>query len=368
MEQQPLLKQQKIHARTRGCSPEDSNEFNKMLDKGIKEGVIEPSNAPWCSNAILIRKDGKVRMVIDYRQLNKVTVKDSYPMPRIQDVTDVLQGTNWFTGVDCVQAFHQIPMGDDRSKDLTTFKGPTGGLYRYRYMPMGLVNAMAVWSRFIDTAMEGMGSSVLCYADDVLIFTKSKRVEDHIADLDKVFMRFEKYGIKIKASKLKIGMQFMPFLGIIITREGMKPNPEKTAAIEKLEYPRTLKQLRSILGMFAYYRRFIARFSEIAAPLYEQTRKNVKNPRNSKGILLSTESKEAFDLPKKTITSEPIVLHYPDWTKPFEIHTDASKQAAAAILCQHIEGKERVIMFASKTLTAMEQKYHTLSQAQKFMS
>ena len=103
-------------------------------------------------------------------------------MPRIQDVTDVLHGSNWFTGIDCVQAFHH-PIADERSKDLTTFRGPVGGLMRYRYMPMGLVNAMAIWSRFIDTAMEGMSEFVLCYADDVLVFTKSEKVEDHIADL-----------------------------------------------------------------------------------------------------------------------------------------------------------------------------------------
>src|SRR5690348_10002723 len=126
-------------------------------------------------------------------------------MPRIQDVTDVLQGTHWLTGMDCVQAFHQIPMADERSKDLTTFRGPTGGLYRYRYMPMGLVNAMAIWSRFIDTAMVGMSDFVLCYADDVLVFTKSPRVEDHIRDLEKVFEQLDRNGIKIKASKLKLG-------------------------------------------------------------------------------------------------------------------------------------------------------------------
>ena len=266
--------------------------------------MIEPSRAPWCSNALLVRKDGKIRMVIDYRALNKVTVKDSYPMPRIQDVTDVLQGTNWLTGMDCVQAFHQIPMADERSRDLTTFRGPTGGLYRYRYMPMGLINAMAIWSRFIDTTMAGMNDFVLCYADDVLVFTKSPRVEDHIADLERVFKQLEKNGIKIKASKLKLGLKFMPFLGVVITKEGMIPDKEKTAAIDKLEYPKTLKELRSVLGMFAYYRRFIAKFSEIAAPLYEQTKKSVRNPRNGKGIVLTEESKAAFDFLKKTITRE----------------------------------------------------------------
>ena len=139
-------------------------------------------------------------------------------MPRIQDVTDALQGTHWFTGIDCVQAFHQIPMADERSRDLTTFKGPTGGLYRYKYMPMGLVNAMAIWSRFIDTAMQGMSEFVLCYADDVLIYTKSANVEDHIRDVERAFKQFERYGIKIKSSKLKSGLKQMPFLGVIIAR------------------------------------------------------------------------------------------------------------------------------------------------------
>jgi len=204
----------KIQARGRGCNPNEAKEYAQMIEAKMKENIIEPSNAPWCSNAILIRKDGKTRMVIDYRALNKITVKDSYPMPRIQDVTDALKETRWFTSIDCVQAFHQIPMGDERSKDLTTFKGPTGGLYRYRYMPMGLVNAMAIWSRFIDTAMEGMKDFVLCYADDVLIYTKHSNVEKHVEDLENVFKRLEQYGIKIKASKMKLGLTQMPFLGV----------------------------------------------------------------------------------------------------------------------------------------------------------
>jgi len=304
-------------------------------------------------------------MVIDYRELNKVTVRDTYPMPRIQDITDVLGGTNWFTGMDCVQAFHQIPMSDERSKDLTTFKGPIGGLYRYRYMPMGLINAMAIWSRLIDTTMDGASDCVLCYADDVLVHTKSQNVEDHVRDIRKAFARLDQSGIKIKASKLKVGLKSMPFLGIIIDKDGIKPNPEKTAAIDRLEYPRTLKQLRSVLGMFAYYRKFIARFSEIAKkPLYEQTKKNIKNPRVGKAIILSDDSKKAFDYLKRVITQEPIVLHYPDWDRPFEIHTDASKEGVAAILCQRDDMKrERVLMYASKTLTDMEKKYHTYERA-----
>ena len=206
--------------------------------------------------------------------------------------------------------------------------------------------------------MAGMDDFVLCYADDVLVFTKSARVEDHIADLERVFKQLEKNGIKIKASKLKLGLKIMPFLGVVITKDGRIPDKEKTAAMDKLEYPKTLKELRSVLGMFAYYRRFIAKFSEIAAPLYGQTKKSVRNSRDSKGIILTKESKTAFDFLKQAITKEPIMLHYPDWDVPFEIHTDASSNAVAAILCQNIKGQERVLMYASKTLLQNEQKYH----------
>ena len=135
------------------------------------------------------------------------------------------------------------------------------------------------------------------------------------ADLEKVFKELDKHGVKIKASKLKLGCKQMPFLGIIITPDGMIPNPEKIKAITALEYPKTIKQLRRVLGMFAYYRRFIPKFSEKAAPLYAQTKKNCQNKRNARGIILTNESKRAFEELKLAITSEPIILHYPSHSK-----------------------------------------------------
>jgi hypothetical protein len=244
-----IVSNPKVVSTNRAINPADLEESKKIILQKVKEGVIEPSSAPWSSNSVLVKKDGKLRMVIDYRALNKVTVKDAYPMPRIQDLTDCLGGTKWFTGVDCVQAFHQIPMADERSKDLTTFRGPAGGLFRYRYMPMGLVNAMAVWSRFIDSVMERYAyQCVLCYADDCLIYTRSENVDDHIQDLEKIFSTLDSHGIKIKASKLKLGCKTMPFLGVVITENGIEPNPEKTKAITSLQYPTTLKQLRRIWG------------------------------------------------------------------------------------------------------------------------
>ena len=149
----------------------------------------------------------------------------------------------------------------------------------------------------------------------------------------------------------------MPFLGVVITEEGIIPNKEKTKAIEDIKPPTTLKQLRSVLGIFAYYRRFIPRFSEIAKPLYDLTRK-----RTGKAFEFTEEAQESFDFLKRAITSEPIVLHYPDWERPFEIHTDASGKGLGAVLTQRIDSTEKVIMYASRSLTEIERKYQTYEQ------
>jgi hypothetical protein len=187
-------------------------------------------------------------------------------------------------------------------------------------------------------------------------------VDDHIRDVLKVVERLRANGIKIKASKLKLAVKVMPFLGIVITETGMQPNPEKTKAIRELTAPKNLKQLRRILGIFAYYRKFIRNFSERAKPLYELTKKSANNKRDKGKITLNDKAGAAFEDLKKAITEEPIVLHYPDWSQPFEIHTDASKEAVAAILTQKIDGVERVIMYASKSLNDVEKKYQTYEQ------
>jgi hypothetical protein len=194
---------------------------------------------------------------------------------------DTLGGCEWFTSADAAQAYHQIPMASERDKDLTSFVSPSGGLYRYKYMPFGLVNAGAAWSRFIDGVMVGLRWNIcVVYADDILCFSRSKSVESHIEHLDQVFGRLQKYGITVKGSKLQLGAKELPFLGQIITQDGYKPNPLKIKAIVDLEPPTTVAQLRRVMGMFAHYAKYIPGFSQIAAPLYELTRKGAQNKRD----------------------------------------------------------------------------------------
>ena len=343
-------------------TPDKVREIHKQTEEKLAQGIIEKSSAPWSSNCVCINKNGKIRIAVDYRKLNELTVKDNYLLPTIQECLDQLHGTRFFTSIDCAQAYHQIPLATERDKDLTTFVVPGGGLYRYKFMPFGLCNAGAVWTRFIDEVLEGLRWNVcLVYADDILIYTKSLKVEDHIADLEQVFDRLDKYNVKVKGDKMRLGLKELPFLGQLINEEGCRPDPEKTKAITELQAPSSVHQLRRVMGMFAYYRKYIKNFADIAAPLYELTGKNAQNKRlSNKTIALNEKQLESFIELKRLLTVEPIFLRFPDWEGEFEIHCDASDVGVASVLWQvGAQGNEKsVVMYASRMLTVTERKYH----------
>ena len=348
-----------FRAYTGKTNPKDRDEILRQTEEKVKQGIIEKSSAPWSSNCVCITKNGKTRIAVDYRKLNAVTVKDNYLLPTVQEIVDSLEGMHWFTSVDACQAYHQIPMHSERDKDLTSFIVPGGGLYRYRYMPFGLCNAGAVWTRFIDSVLSNLRWDIcLVYADDILIHTRSPRVEDHIRDLDTVFARLRQFNIKVKADKVRLGLKELPFLGQLVGTEGIRPDPAKTKAITELKKPRNVHELRRVMGMFTYYRKFIPHFADIAAPLYSYCGKNAQNKRNSRAeIALTDEAAQSFETLKGHLTREPIMLTYPDWHSPFEVHCDASDVGVAAKLCQKVDGIERVVMYASKSLTPCEKKY-----------
>ena len=337
-------------------TPMQKTELFKQVEEKKRQGIIEKSSAPWSSNCILINKDGKTRIAVDYRKLNSFTVKDSYKLPMVQEILDVLANKKWFTSVDCCQAYHQIPIPSERDRDLTTFSVPGGGLYRYKYMPFGVKNGGAVWSRFIDHALEGLRWNICAvYADDILIMTESENVEDHIRDLHKVFERLDKYGIKVKGSKIKLGVKELPFLGTLVGVDGCRPDPEKTKAIADMPLPANVHHLRRFLGMASYYRRYIPGFADIAQPLYELAKKNAKLKRNSDNkIRLDPIMSTAFETLKTALITEPVMLNYPHWDKPFEIHVDASNYGLGAVLIQKIENQEKVVMYASRLQTKDE--------------
>ena len=188
-------------------------------------------------------------------------------LPRVDHVLDMMHDVKFVSVTERIAAFLQVPIEDERTKQLTAFVTPDGGLYEFNRMPFGLRSAPSVWQRLIDNVMAGYKwKFVLTYVDDIAVFTKSDDIDDHLDHMDKVFDRLDMHGLTVKASKTLLAHRELPFLGHIIGADGIKPDPKKVEAMAKLPMPDSVKSLRSILGTFSYYRKFIKNFSKIAAP------------------------------------------------------------------------------------------------------
>ena len=340
-------------------NPDDCATVRKQIDDWKEHGVITDSISPWSSNVVLVRKaDKKARVAIDYRKLNAITKKDAYMLPRVDHVFDMMSGMQFVSVTDCHSAFLQIPLDDKRSRELTAFVAPDGGLYEFLRTPFGLANSPAIWQRLIDDVLAGYKwQFVLAYVDDVAIFTKSDRIEDHIAHLDQVFDRLDANGLSVKASKTFLAHKELPFLGHIIGVDGIKPDPAKVKAFQDMPLPKNTKQLRSAFGSFSYYRKFVKNFSKIAQPLTAKftAPKNTRPAKNAP--FLNEEEARAFNKLKSALCDAPICLAHPDWSAPFEVHTDACKDGLGAVICNRTTDGERVIMYASRSTTPMEKKY-----------
>ena len=338
-------------------NPSEYEIIQKQVDEWLKNKVIQESISPWSSNIVLVRKaDRKARVAIDYRKLNKATKKDAYMLPRVDQVFDVMHGVQFVSITDCHSAFLQIPIDDKETREKTAFVTPDGGLYEFLRCPFGLVNAPAVWQRLIDETLVGYRwKFALAYVDDICIFTKSHKIEDHLEHLDLVFDRLDQYGLSAKASKTYLAHKELPFLGHIIGVDGIKPDPKKVSAMADAKAPHDLTSLRSTLGKFSYYRKFVKDFAKIAAPLTALLSKGPKKKKNEP--YLSKEAEKAFEKLKEAMCKEPVVLAHPDWSKPFEVHTDGSKDGIGAVLCQNTDLGEQVVMYASRSTTPLEKKY-----------
>ena len=305
--------------------------------------VIQPSSSPWSSPVVLVRKpDGSFRFCVDYRALNAKTVPDTYPLPRVDDALDALQGNCYFTTIDCLAGFWGVPM-EPASRALTAFSTPDGK-YEFLRMPFGLINAPATFARMMDTVLGGLKwHSCLVYLDDVIIFGRTW--EEHLQRLEAVFRAMDNADLTLKLSKCRFGFRSVEYLGHVISPAGIEPNPNKVQSILELLPPRTVKETQSFLGMANYYRKFIPHFSEKARPLHALSSSTVP-------FVWDDACQKSFDLLRDALASAP-VLAYPDFTKRFEVHCDASKVGLGAVLMQ--EG--RPIAYASWSLDQHQRNY-----------
>ena len=324
-------------------------EAEETIGKLKRQGLIEPSQSPWSSALVFVKKkDGSLRCCVDYRLLNAATIKDTYPLPRIDATLDALSGSTWFSTLDLKSGYHQIALSEsDRPK--TAFSC-SNGLWQWRVMPFGLCNAPATFERLMDSVLAGLHwQSALVYLDDIIVFGRS--FEEKMTRLREVFLRLRQSQLKLNPKKCALFRTEVPFLGHIVSADGVKTDPEKTKAVEAWPVPQNVRELRSFLGFCSYYRKFVRNYATIAEPLHALLK-------GGQRFKWSAQCQEAFVSLKTALAHSP-VLQYPDPQQPFVLDADASDHGIGAVLSQLIGGEERVVTYYSRSLSATERNYCT---------
>lgn len=322
---------QPVRARGRPHSPPEHEEVRQFVEDGLRDGLIEPSESPWSAPIIFAKKkDGSNRICVDYRKLNAVTVKNAYPLPRIDDTYQHLHGAQYFTTLDLKSGYWQIPI-EESSREKTAFE-TRYGQYQFRVMEFGLCNAPATFQRFMNNVLRPyLDQCAMVYLDDIVIFSRSE--QQHVQDVLRVLRTLDSHGLVLNEKKCKFAQHEIAYLGHIVSADGVRPDPAKIAAITEWPTPDNVTHVRGFLNLAGYYRRFIKGFARIAGPLYELLK---GNPRKGAPVQWSVACDHAFNTLKAKLTSAP-VLSYPRPWHLFVIDTDASGDAIGGILHQAAE-------------------------------
>ena len=356
----------------RRVPPHQWPEVRDYIQKTLDQGIIRESSSPYASPIVLVRKkDGKLRLCVDYRLLNAKTHKDAYPLPRIDEALDVLKGAKYFCSLDLAHGFNQIPM-EESDIEKTAFRTGTGGLYEYTRMPFGLCNAPGTFMRVMDKAFGDLNFQfLLVYLDDIFVFGST--FEETLFRLETVLSRLSNLNLKIKPEKCQLFRKKVRYLGHVVTHEGTSPDPEKVRAVSEWPRPVTLRDLRGFLGLSGYYRRFLKGYAEVAAPLQrllqgqEGRRKGTKVSKGThyKGDgsirgKWNSSCETAFAKLKQMLTEAP-VLGFPDFSCGFILETGASFNALGAVLSQKQENVLVVLGYASRALKPCERNMQNYS-------
>lgn len=333
-------------------------ELDKQMQELLDQGIVRNSQSPWNAPIWIVPRKmdhsgkPKFRVVVDYRKLNEKTVEDKYPLPQISELLDKLGRCQYFSTIDLKSSFHQIEM-DPESIAKTAFSTPTRHL-EWTRVPFGLKNAPSTFQRVMDNILRGVASEQCCtYLDDIIVFSTS--LAEHIQRLEAVFKRLRSANLKIQLDKTDFLKREVAYLGHIVTPEGVRPNPDKIAAIKNFPIPKTSKEIKGFLGLLGYYRKFIKDFAKLTKPMTRCLKKNstidIENP----------EYRHCFEMCKTLLSNDPI-LQYPDFAKPFRLTTDASNFALGAVLSQISGSDDLPIAYASRTLNESEQKYSPIEK------
>jgi hypothetical protein len=320
-------------------------ELKTQLQELLDKGFIQPSSSPWGCPAIFVKKKDKtLRLCVDYRPLNEVTIKNKYPLARIDLLFDQLAGAKVFSKINLRSGYHQIKI---RPEDIPKTAFTTRyGLYEYLVISFGLTNAPAHFMYLMNSVfMPELDKFVVVFVDDILVYSKNKK--EHAEHLCIILSRLREHQLYAKFSKCEFWLNEVPFLGHVLSAEGVAVDPGKVRDILDWKPPTTVHQVRSFLGMAGYYCRFIPDFSKISKHITELLKIQVK-------FVWSSECEKAFQTLKRLLTTAP-VLAQPDIEKPFDVYCDACGTGIGCVLMQ--EG--RVIAYASRQLKHHEEHYPT---------
>ena len=345
--------------RHRRIPPAMIDEVRSHIEKLAANGIIRPSHSPWASNVVLVRKkDGAIRMCVDYRELNNRTIRDSYALPRIEEILDTLSGSKYFTVLDMKSGYHQVEVLEQHKCRTAFTVGPLG-FWEYNRLPFGLNNAPATYQRLMEQCLGDYNMEICAiYLDDLTIF--SSTLEEHLKRLDMVLSRLKECNLKLNPKKCSFLQTKVKYVGHIVSENGVEADPEKIDRVINWPKPKNGEEVRQFTSFTGYYRRFLKDFSKIAKPLTDlhpyTTLKNGKKIKSCKPFVWGAEQQEAFNQLKKALLSSPI-LGYADYTIPFELHIDASLKGLGAVLYQKQNGCFKVISYASRGLIRSEKNY-----------
>ena len=341
-----------IKQRVRRVTPGKREALKNKLDNFIAQGFIKPSLSPWASPVVLVPKKNSqgmeegIRVVCDYRMLNRYVVPSAYPLPEPNKVLEVLQGAKVFSSLDLCNGYHQVELHPrDRPKTAicTEF-----GLFEWNVLPMGLSTSPSIFQRIMDCILAGLTfESCLSFLDDLLVFGKD--IEEHKQRLGVILDKLRQANLKLKPEKCFMFKSEVTYLGHKISKAGIGTDERKIETVKNWKAPTCVKEVRSYIGLCSYYRKFVPNFAHYAAPMHNLLKKDAK-------FIWTNECQLAFDYLKDKLITAPI-LTFPDLDKEFILDVDASGVGIGAVLSQQFEEGEKPIAFASRTLTQPETRY-----------
>ncbi|XP_044762512.1 uncharacterized protein LOC123319517 [Coccinella septempunctata] len=310
-----------IKQRYRPQNPKMQEIINNEVDRMLAEGIIEPSSSPWSSPIVIVKK------------------KDG--------ILDKLRKAKYISTIDLKQGYWQVPLAPE-SRPITAFTVPGRGLFQFKVMAFGLHSAPASFQRLLDRVIgPEMEPDAFAYLDDIVVLGET--LDEHLDNLRKVFHRLREANLQLNPEKCEFVRKSLKYLGNVVTEDGICTDPDKISAINEMPAPKSVRELRSFLGVASWYRRFIEDFSKVVTPLTALLKKK-------QTWKWGTAQQTAFETLKQKLTHSP-VLACPDFSKPFVLQTDASDAGLGAALTQTVDGQEKVIAYASRTLSGPEKNY-----------